>query len=82
MCHIVSLISTSIYFQINHFLRLRETPSRPWVTTEQDGKIIAAHCNCMAGLAESCSHSGALLLAIEAAVQIQKIATVSQSKAG
>ena len=75
------LISTSMSFQANHSLRLRETPSRPWVITEQDGKIIAAHCNCMAGLAESCSHVDALLFAIEAAVKIRNSATVTQSKA-
>ncbi|KAK2147469.1 hypothetical protein NP493_3449g00005 [Ridgeia piscesae] len=35
----------------------------------------------MAGLAESCSHVGALLFAIEAAVKIRNSATVTQSKA-
>ena len=46
-----------------------------------DGKIIAAQCKCMSGLAESCSHVGALLFAIEAAVKIRNSARVTQSKA-
>ena len=35
----------------------------------------------MAGLAESCSHVGSLLFAIEAAVKIRNSATVTQTKA-
>jgi len=31
------------------------------MVSHKDGKIIAAHCNCMAGLGESCSHVATLL---------------------
>ena len=50
----------------------------PWAITEKDGKVPTAHCNCMAGLGETCSHVGALLFAVEAAVKIRESRTVTQ----
>ena len=58
------LISTSMSFQVNHSLQFGSSL-----------KIIAVHCNFMAGLAESCSHVGALLFAIEAVVKIRNSAS-------
>ena len=69
-----------MFFQVNHSLWLREKSSWTWVITEQDGKIIAAHCICMAGLGKPCSHVGALLFAIEAAVKIRNSVTVTSIK--
>ena len=37
-----------------------------------DGTIITAHCNCLAGLGEVCSHVGAVLFAVEAGVRIRE----------
>ena len=37
---------------------------RPWVAAEKDGIVICAHCNCMAGLGEACSHIAALLMSL------------------
>ena len=37
---------------------MREKPLIPWIFAEEDGRIIFGHCNCMAGLGESCSHIG------------------------
>ena len=34
-----------------------------------DEQVLAAHCDCMAGLGESCSHIAAILFKIEAAVR-------------
>ena len=53
----------------------------PWVIAERDGKVLTAHCNCMAGLGETCSHVGALLFAVEATVKIRESKTVTQEKA-
>ena len=53
----------------------------PWAITEKDGKVLTAHCNCMAGLGETCSHVGALLFAVEATVKIRESRTVTQEKA-
>lgn len=30
-----------------------------WLTFEADGSILSAHCTCMAGLGEVCSHTAA-----------------------
>ena len=50
--------------------RLNESPHIPWVAINKEAtNIIAAHCTCMAGLGESCSHIGALLFKVEAAVR-------------
>ena len=31
-------------------------PLRPWVGFKPDGEVLCAHCNCMAGAGEACSH--------------------------
>ena len=36
-----------------------------------DGKVLAAHCDHMAGLGESCSHIAAVLFKIDAAVRLE-----------
>ena len=64
-----------------HSQRPRETPLRPWVIAHKDGTVLAAHCNCMAGLGEACTHVAALLFAVEANVQIREMKTVTQEKA-
>ena len=55
-----------------------EKPLTPWVVAEEDGKIIAAHCDCMARLGESCSHVASLLFAIESGVHIRDSMTVTK----
>lgn len=64
-----------------HSQRFREKPLLPWVICELDGKVLAGHCNCMAGLGESCSHVASLLWAIEAGVRLRDSMTVTQKKA-
>ncbi|KAL3847209.1 hypothetical protein ACJMK2_018131 [Sinanodonta woodiana] len=50
--------------------RVTEEPHHPWAALKKSGPVIAAHCDCMAGLGETCSHIGALLFKIEAAVRL------------
>ncbi|CAM1297977.1 Uncharacterised protein g1989 [Pycnogonum litorale] len=51
--------------------RVNETPHHPWVAVDENETIvIAAHCDCMAGLGESCSHIAGLLFKIEASVRL------------
>ena len=68
-------------YQVNHSQRLREKPLLPWVVCESNGKVVAGHCNCMAGLGESCSHVASLLWAIEAGARLRDSMTVTQKKA-
>lgn len=50
--------------------RVSEQPHTPWVAINiASTNVINAHCTCMAGLGESCTHIGALLFKIEAAVR-------------
>ena len=57
--------------QVLHSQRINETPLKPWVIIADDGQVCCAHCTCMAGIAEACTHVGALLFKIEAAVRIR-----------
>lgn len=66
--------------RVNHSQRARDTPLKTWLLAEKDGTVCMAHCNCMAGLCEACSHVGALLFAIEAGVRMRESVTCTQEK--
>ncbi|WAR16118.1 LOW QUALITY PROTEIN: hypothetical protein MAR_030712 [Mya arenaria] len=61
--------------------RLREKPLNPWIIAEGNGKVLSSHCDCMAGLGESCTHVAALLFAVGGTVQIRNSRTVTQEPA-
>ena len=67
--------------QVNHSQRLSEKPLIPWLISMDDGKILAAHCKCMAGMGETCSHVASLLWAIGAGVESREPLTVTQRSA-
>ena len=48
---------------------------------EKPGNTLAAHCNCVAGLGESCSHIGAVLFYTECATRIRNSKTCTEEKA-
>ena len=56
--------------QVNHSQRLSEKP-----LAEPSGKILCAHCDCMAGLGECCSHVALILWAVEAGVRLRDLMT-------
>ena len=60
---------------------MNDVPLHPWIISEKSGIIVCAHCNCMAGLGESCSHVGAVLIHIECAVNIESSKTCTEEKA-
>ena len=62
-------------------MRLREKPLRPWVIAGKDSVVKAAHCTCMVGLGEACSHVAALLFCIDATVRIRDSKTVTENPA-
>ena len=51
---------------VRHSQKLSATPVKPWIAALNNGKLVCAHCTCMAGLGEACSHIAALLFAMEA----------------
>ena len=67
--------------QVLHSQRMSEKALTPWLIIQPDGKVLAAHCDCMAGLGESCTHVAALLFMIEATYQIKSSITATQTKA-
>lgn len=52
-----------------HSQRLNEILLTPWVIAKHDGTITAAHCDCIAGLAESCTHIAAVLFSIDISIR-------------
>lgn len=62
----------SLDLQVNHSQALSAQPLEPWIIMKEDGEVKAAHCTCMAGLGEACSHIGALLFYLEATVSFRE----------
>ena len=60
---------------------MSERPLTPRVVCENSGKVLFTHCDCMAGLGESCSHVASLLWAIEAGCKRRDSLTVTDKKA-
>ena len=54
--------------KVNHSYRLNDSQLTAWVAVEKEGLVRFGHCTCMAGLGEVCSHVGAILYALLAAV--------------
>ena len=52
--------------RVRHSQKLSDTPVKPWIAALQNGTVLCAHCTCMAGLGEACSHVAALLFTMEA----------------
>ncbi|XP_060581209.1 uncharacterized protein LOC132737860 [Ruditapes philippinarum] len=67
--------------RVRHSQRMNDTPLTPWAIVRIDGFVESAHCNCMAGLGEVCSHIGALLFWVEATHRANANLTVTQKKA-
>ena len=53
----------------------------PWTIAEKDGRVLAAHCDCIAGLGETCTHVASLLWATAAGVERRESLTVTQKSA-
>ena len=69
------------YVQVNHSQKLSEKPLTPGIIAMDDGRILAAHCDCMAGLGETCFHVASLLWAIGIGVESRESLTVMQKSA-
>lgn len=55
-----------VWAKVRHSQTVSAQPANPWIAAKSGGPVIAAHCDCMAGLGEVCSHISALLFTIEA----------------
>ena len=63
--------------KVNHSQQLSEAPVQPWFISTEDGAVVAAHCTCMAGLGETCSHVASTMFYVEAAVRMREKQTVT-----
>lgn len=82
MLFTVSLIYLPLFIQqVLHSRRLSEPPLTPWVILTPSGQVCSAHCTCMAGVAESCTHLGVLLFMVDACVRLKEKATVTNEPA-
>ena len=67
--------------KVNHSQRLSEAPVQAWFICQEDGTIITAHCTCMAGIGETCSHVAPVMFYVEAAARIREKQTVTMEAA-
>ena len=51
---------------------------QPWFISTEDGAVFAAHCTCMAGLGETCSHVASTMFYVEAAVRMREKQTLTE----
>ena len=58
--------------RVRHSRRFSHTPLHSWIITKPDGEVCCAHCNCMAGLGETCTHVAATLFYLEAAHRLEE----------
>ena len=77
----VILIYLFIFLQVLHSQSLNKTPLKPWVIAEKNGIICSAHCTCMAGLGETCTHVSALLFHTDAVIRVRNLKTPTQAAA-
>lgn len=55
-----------LFNQVNHSQALSARQPELWLLIRRDGIVKLAHCTCMAGLGEACSHIGAVLYYVKA----------------
>ena len=71
----IAVCATSKVFIVTGLVKHSQSMSaqalKPWFAAEEGGMVICAHCTCMAGLGEACSHISALLFAVEANTRVQ-----------
>ena len=56
--------------KVRHSYAASKSLLKPWVIIRTNGTVEVAHCTCMAGLAETCSHIGAILHWVDTAALI------------
>ena len=64
-----------------HLQKINEAPLEPWVINRSSGEILSVRCNCMADLAEVCTHVASLLFWTEISIKIIGSSTVTDRTA-
>ena len=67
-------------FQVRHSQLSNATPLSCWIMCENTGEVCCAHCNCMVGLGEVCTHVAAVLFYLETSARLRSKKTCTQEK--
>ena len=67
------------YRLVIHSMQIKRH-KKPWVLFKADGEIETAHCTCMAGLGEACSHVASLLFYVDAFQRTKEATTCTQEQ--
>ena len=73
--------NVGFFSQVMHSQRMREKALSPWLIATKEGVVLGSHCDCMAGIGETCTHVAALLFFVDATVRIRDSRTVTQDPA-
>eukprot|EP00794_Sanderia_malayensis_P014628 gene14628-16147_t len=68
VCSVLGYIVNKRYVvraKVRHSQRMNDPLVQLWIITNEEGTVISAHCTCMAGLGECCSHIASVLFYIE-----------------
>ena len=65
---------------MRHSQRCTVAPLACWIIAEASGEIISAHCNCMAGLGEACTHVAAVAFFVESSCRQKGITLCTEKK--
>ena len=69
--HFKTLTATFVFkADVKPSMRVNDVPHHPWIAVKCDGMVMAGHCDCLAGLGDSCSNVAALLFKLEAVVRL------------
>ena len=77
----VSGSGSSKLYLITSLVRHSQSLSLPslkvWVSVKQSGKVLCAHCTCMAGAGEACSHIASVLFTLDLNTQMKQFSCTS-----
>ena len=66
-------MTENFLFQLMSFQRLNKAPLESWVIARISAQILSEHYNCMAGLAEVCTHVSSLLFCPESSIKMSTV---------
>ena len=69
---VVIQLTTYLFFaNVKHLQSLSSPSLKVWVAFKASGEVLCAHCTCMAGLGETCSHIAAVLFTAEGNTRVK-----------
>ena len=80
ICSVSRSSSTKLYLftaLVKHSQSLSLPSLKVWVSVKQSGEVLCAHCTCMAGAREACSHIVSVLFMLELNTQMKQLSCTS-----